>query len=231
MWSPKSTLSNFLVGRFEAKEENEINVGYSSWRAVAECIRCNKAVYPDPIPIASRKYIASLIATIHDNRGAYHFRSEFEAKYSKLTEKPSDMFIYFRRPDMPTVDGTAIMSNSILTLSFNGGTPTTDRLFNSFETLTLLGVLSASKAELIPLLPYQNIVPWHDILVWIDFDSISTSIDPTMPIRALLDETTIQKHLNLMMKYKNDILWCRNDSRAVFNLLNSAFVKLAAASK
>lgn len=110
----------------------------------------------------------------------------------------------------------ALMRDSEMIVALPGDTPTSDRIWNAFDTLTLVGVLSAHFMELLDVLPFRWAVPWEHILVPIN--QTEWEQDPLMaPIQALdrLGAGGKAERLRLMAKHADDVSWARPESTRV----------------
>jgi hypothetical protein len=248
----RSIPKNFIAGVFESVESSTINTG-NSHRFISVGYSTNSSLnaycptYTDGIilPLASRKYVASLVCQ-SDSRPEYKYRQHL-LDYANIHGLPSDMFIhsilsYRERKHYEVihnitsdpsndinpsrVDGNYYQSNSIMTLSLPGDTPTTDRMFSAFVTHTLIGVLSHTKTELIAVLPFTNRVPWEKLFVWIDTDEFM--IDPIQAIRDSLARIDIKEQLRLMQQYRREVIWMEDGSRVLQNVLETAVSRVGA---
>jgi hypothetical protein len=242
----------FIVGKFEgldstvppALSSHIISVGYST----NSSLNANCPTYlPDVIlPSSSRKYIASLVCQ-SDSRPAYKYRQHI-LDYIDQYGTPNDMYIYGimsyrdrkkyeKLHNITTdpnndinpnrVDGNYYQLNSVMTLSLPGDTLTTDRIFSSFITHTLVGVLSHTKIELLHVLPYSHRVPWESLLVWIDTEAFM--IDPILAIRDSINRIDIERQLILMQQYRRELIWMEDASRVLQNVLEVALSRVGRA--
>lgn len=213
-----------MVGRYEAQKVNQFSVGYSTWRAADEGMLCGDK-HPPPAPLSQRKYLASFVA-LYDEKPAHLIRKELSDKV-RAQNVPEDMLWRVEKRDARgPLDVEAALRDSVMSVFLPGEAITTDHLFNGFETMTLIGVLSDSREALLKVLPFGDVVPWSDIIVWIDADAFLNGADPLLVVRNSLDPAKITRHSELMQRHARDLLWFRNDSRAVFHTLNSAMSKI-----
>merc|ERR1712186_220057 len=99
------------------------------------------------------------------------------------------------------------MCNSRMMVSFSGDTPTTDRIFNSFDSLTPIAVLSDQKQAIIETLPARQTVPWSDILL--ELDSHSFAEAPVKYLEEFVQQISIQQLESiqkLMKDHRTDVL-------------------------
>merc|ERR1711920_103299 len=73
-----------------------------------------------------------------------------------------------------------ISRNSKMIISFAGDSPTTDRIFQAFDTLSVIVVLSHELQSIVRSLPFGNVVPWADILVVLDTENFTQA-----PMRSI----------------------------------------------
>ena len=153
-------------------------------------------------------------------------------------EVPEDIFIHVYIKGVafsdknPPVNGQEVCRNSLICLSIMGDTLTTDRIWLAFEILSLIGVLSAEKEELLRILPFPLRVPWEDIIVWIDMNQFVKNPYEAMRSAALtLGDTEIERRYNLMKKHRRDVLWAYEESVAVLNVLEEANLRVEVLSR
>lgn len=181
--------------------------------------------HPPPAPLSQRKYLVSFVA-LYDEKPAHLIRKELSEKVSAQTIPEDMLWRVEKRGSREPVDMEATLRNSVMSVFLPGEAITADHLFNGFETMTLIGVLSHSREALLNVLPFGDVVPWGDIIVWIDAEAFLKGPDPLLVVRNSLDLAKIARHSELMRRHARDLLWFRNDSRAVFHTLNSAMTKI-----
>lgn len=126
-----------------------------------------------------------------------------------------------------------LMRDSAMVVALPGDTPTSDRLWNAFDTLTLIGVLSAHMGELLDVLPFRWAVPWEDILVPIN--QTEYDYDPILaPLLALdrLGTAGMSARLSLMRKYRDDVSWANKaTTRVADHIIEAAWDAVSQQSK
>jgi hypothetical protein len=223
-----------------------MSLGYST-------IRASKNTTINILPLEKRRYIASFIGQSDQRHAYRYRELLRKAVKKSRHGIPSDTFVYVsevavagsKRPIMviPSditntthrekvksrtkpllrVDGEELMRNSVMTLSLPGDTLTTDRIFNAFETLTLVGALSSTRKNLVKILPFGDRINWSKIIVWISTSAYSK--DPIKAIRESILHLSLpsrKEKYELMKRWQKEILWLREDSRAVHNVIESA---------
>mmetsp|Transcript_2640 Transcript_2640/g.5571 ORF Transcript_2640/g.5571 Transcript_2640/m.5571 type:complete len:586 (-) Transcript_2640:424-2181(-) len=206
------------------------------------CGACKRQV---EMPLASRHYDMTVVMETLRTKKTYAHRRELWCD-AVLHGFPSSMFI--SSPDVSCGDWgvseevekklalyhtvcetLSITKMSRMVLSLSGDTPTTDRIFNAFEVLTVPVVLSSEYRAILQNLPWPHIVPWHEIIHVIDSDSFSRS-----PVRALSDfvksvsNASLELTIHLMHQHRLDVLWHESHTRTAMNLLSTAMLKLYA---
>lgn len=119
--------------------------------------------------------------------------------------------------------GMQVMAEARTTVSLTGDTPTTDRIFNAFETETVVQVLSRDLNPLLEVLAFTDVVPWRQI-----FHIVNATKFDEAPLRELSKLGSIEnlpllrKKVDLMRKFKDDVLWISEQSRAHLHVLKTA---------
>ena len=248
-WDSFTYKPELIVGRFEiptackslyntkvSDMSQFINVGYATKNGVY--VNCPHHDSTRSMDISSfksihnRKYLMSFTGGVYYKMGGsknYDHRNFLLSYINNHDSIPDDIYISIYKKWLPISDtnprvkASDILQDSLISLSMRGDTPTTDRLWVAFEHLTLIGVLSAEKEELLPLLPFPHRVPWEEIIVWIDFDAFVTNPFEAMRNTALgLDSGERERRYNLMLRHRRDVLWAYNASVAVLNVLEEA---------
>lgn len=117
-----------------------------------------------------------------------------------------------------------VMQNSLLTLNLPGDTLSTDRMFLAFETLTLICVITYKRSNLLSILPFHHIIPWNELLIWIDYRSFESN-----PINTLIQKINkismkeSSRRLRLMNRYRNHLTWGHRNSVAHLHVLHEAY--------
>lgn len=245
-WDKFTYKPELIIGRFEdpfisrpspqIKIKNSsqfMNVGYATKHGVYRSCNLKHHLYLKytPRPILDRKYLVSFTggASFTPENTKYYLNRVLLFNSTQSQTVPNDIFISiydksnFNADKVNKIDGVRIVHNSLLSLTIRGDTPTTDRLWVAFEQLTLIGVISSEKEDLLPLLPFPRRVPWENIIVWIDSDAFTAN--PVAAIRnaalAMSDDEK-ERRYNLMKKHRRDVLWAYNESVALYNVLEDA---------
>lgn len=184
---------------------------------------------PPIIPYHQRQYLFSFLGNI--NRANYRFRYRHKLadlmaanpEYANLT----DIFVFATESHIiqkgNRIDGEAIMADSIMVLTLPGDTPTTSRIVNAFETLTLVGALTSTKSTLLLELPFHSRVPWEELIVWIDTDAYM--INPVQALRETvlnMTQAELSRRQKMMLQYRGEVVWMRPESRVHINILEEA---------
>jgi hypothetical protein len=228
-----------------------IPVGYNTYAAPNECEKKDNLSYGEepvggrkPFPLADRLYDISFAGQtkkdIHlhsygtdpyerrralwcdwvdtqDKRPGFLIQA-FEASCESQME---DQFLQKER--IHTCRALSNIQESRMMISFSGDTPTTDRIFNAFDTLTIVVVLSDEKQAIIDTLPARDRVPWNDILIEIDTDEFLKG--PVKSVEQLVDrmsQAKLKAVQDLMSKYRRDVLWHIEDSQAAAHFIAAA---------
>jgi hypothetical protein len=121
------------------------------------------------------------------------------------------------------------MADSLVVLSLPGDTPTTDRIYNAFESVTIIACLSHDKEPLLRNLPFHFAVEWESLILWIDTDQFVVS--PLAAISAAVDGMSpaeVKRRLTLMLLFQKEVTWTHPNSRASQNVLQGAMQLKAA---
>lgn len=208
------------------------NVGYMTNRALLrDCVYSQgDAEFAPPLPITQRKYLVSFVGMTHPIPRFYYRTLLYNYIKDKKNTIPEDMLIHFdewspkqKHWNDTWLDGSSVSHTSVMYLSLPGDSPTTDRIFGAFEHLTLIGSLSHEKEDLLVLLPFRPRVPWEDIIIWIDTDAYVK--DPLAACRAAIEALDVkerERRVDLLRKYKREVIWNYNESVMLFNTLEDA---------
>ena len=207
-----------------------ISVGYTTWNGLLRhCSFVTNML--SPLSIHNRTYLVSFaggVLPVTDVIQRYLHRNVL-LNYTWDHSIPNDTLIsiYDKRFPIPKthvwLDGNEVIHKSLLVLHLSGDTPTTDRIWTAFEYLSLVGVLTREKDDLLALLPFPDRVPWEDIFVWIDTDAfLQSPVEAVREAALALTESEKERRYNLMRKHRRDVLWGYNESVAVFNVLDEA---------
>lgn len=244
-----SFLDSMYIGAFELNNnlnENKtqlplvIPVGYSSFHAL-KTYRALDIAHPsrvDPhgkhksavLPFNKRKYLASFAGFI--NRDNYKFKlrhwlADFIKANVEYCKNVTDVYLYVTDRGITgkrhRVDGEQVIAESVMVFTLPGDTPTTSRIMNAFESLSLLGCLSHTKATLLPELPFPGRVPWEELIVWVDTGAYLVN-----PVRALreavlnMTQEELLRRQEMMLQYRGEVVWMRPESRVHINILEEA---------
>mmetsp|Transcript_17525 Transcript_17525/g.44837 ORF Transcript_17525/g.44837 Transcript_17525/m.44837 type:complete len:448 (-) Transcript_17525:128-1471(-) len=122
-------------------------------------------------------------------------------------------------------EAQAIMADSKYFLALTGDSPTSDRLFNMFDTGTIPLVLSERLNSVLDALPFPDVVPWRDIFVVVEskrwavhpLQSVLDAIDALPP-----DEVVMRRVL--MARHADDVSFARPETtRAHTNIVDAAW--------
>ena len=119
--------------------------------------------------------------------------------------------------------GLSLQRDSRAVASFSGDTPTTIRIFNAFATESLILAPDEELPNLLRILPFRSVVPWHEIvrpMPTAEFDAAPMqTLTQTAANASLLDS---ENTLALMRRHKQDVLWDVPGSRAFAHLIREA---------
>ena len=119
----------------------------------------------------------------------------------------------------------SVREKTNFSLNLRGDTPGTDRIANALHACSIpVGIEPDDDAPNAYFwLPYQDIVPWKDIIVTLPRKSYDQ--DPAKTVNSLrdLNDTDIQNRLHLIDCYRPDLLWTIRNSRKAENLIRQAY--------
>lgn len=174
----------------------------------------------------------------------YYDRHKLWCDYTKLLKKPENSFLSSgsdndtcsieynknlilngqkRFKMINFTEGMEILADSRSTVSLTGDTPTTDRIFNAFETETVVQVLSLDLKPLLDVLPFTDIIPWKDIFYVVESDDFDKN--PTLSLLKVGQKSNLpalKEKINLMRKYKDDVLWISKNSKSHVHTIKTA---------
>jgi hypothetical protein len=249
----KSLPPELLVGYFEAPalmdaagdEARKFSVGYSTVRAVenleaasskTDKKRCWQAGWEVPLP-ASDRTLSVVFVGQSDSRPRYKHRELLrQGILNNHSAVPADVHIAIvpwgnETGRIPCREAMELLRSSRFVLTLPGDTATTDRIFNAFETLTLVAALSHERDKLLSVLPFHSTVPWASLIVWIDTQHFTA--DPCEAIvaaTARMPMSDVAERMELMAQFRNEVLWLptgKASSRAASNVLDAAYRRVA----
>ena len=242
---------NLIVGKFEQpaispaySDTKDIDasqflpVGYATKNAVLRYCPSHMHHEKPPKSILHRKYTFTFTGgdIPFDYKPDTYFYRHVLLNYtrelnssSSSSSLPNDVFINIYQKWVwvseanPRISSIEFIRNTLLVLHLSGDSFTTDRIWNAFEHLTLIGALETEKNGLLPQLPFPKRVPWEDIIVWIDTDAfLKNPVEAVRSTALRMSDEEKERRVDLMRKHQRDVLWARNDSVVVFNVLEEA---------
>jgi hypothetical protein len=195
---------------------------------------------PWVIPVTQRKYDVSFVGQVGP-RSAYAHRRQLGCSWvtGGRSAHSDRMFVHLRgafgpcvaggeretMERLPDVDARNVLANSRFFLALTGDTPTTDRLNNCFDTLTIPIALSSKVNSIVGSLAFRDVVLWHQIFVVVNQGAWNVN-----PIQAVLDTIdTLSDHevavrVRLMRRHADDLSFARPyTTRMHTRLINSAW--------
>jgi hypothetical protein len=122
-------------------------------------------------------------------------------------------------------ESTSVLQHSRFVLCLTGDTPSTDRLYNAFDTLSIPIVLASMVGAIIENTPFPEVVPWRDI-----FLTVNDAAWETEPMKSVLDAINaltpeaVSMKYELMKKHADDISFANFDTTRVHtNIINAAW--------
>lgn len=226
-----------------------IPVGYATVDALGYCDgpsrpECFRVGHLPPVPMADREHKITSIGQTNKDIHAHSYGTDPYVKRRALwcdwvdTEnRPEGFFIraYEKSCDSQKEDelleesrfhfcrSFKFMRQSRMMFSFSGDTPTTDRIFNAFVSLTPIVVLSDEKPAIIDTLPARDVVPWSDILLEIDAHQFLE--EPVQYLQRYVEQVGIDKLKDiqrLMEVNRKHVLWHVDGSQAPMHFLSAA---------
>jgi len=208
----------FIVGCFEAYRPNRIAVGYSTSEAARQLN--GKIDFPEAdITLNLKRKYKLVFAGQRDSRPAYRYRMLLCDDVIN-TSVPLDFLICKQRTLLWGPRGVG--KDSLVILSLPGDTSTTDRIFNAFDSLSIVAALSHDKTRLLANLPFHFAVPWEDLILWIDSTEFERS-----PLQSLVDavngmsEADTHRRLSWTSIFKKEVTWTGLYSRASQNIIEA----------
>jgi hypothetical protein len=205
---------------FTESERHQISVGYSTFLAATQL---NEKTRNAPLVrwYGDRKY-KLLFTGQHDGRDAYKYRGMLFNDIQNKTVR-SDFFLF----QQATQDEMQLlMLDATVVLTLPGDTSTTDRIFNAFESGTILAALSHDKARLLRALPFQFAVAWEQMFLWIDTaEFVRKPLDALSKITDALDARDIMRRRRIIRLMQKEVTWTHEHSRATLNVLEAALRK------
>ncbi len=165
---------------------------------------------------------AHALVSVPDDRDVHCTRSAVQEDDGLLAKAKSSAKV------VPKCEAMAIMADSRMVLSLAGDTPTTDRLFNAFDSETAVLVLSDELPALLRRLPFPSVIPWRKVLQLV----VPTSNFTASPLRSITRVATktslrtLGHVIALMRLHRNDVRWSVQGSRATWNVLHEALRKV-----
>ncbi len=119
-------------------------------------------------------------------------------------------------------ESQVIRENARFSLCFRGDTLGSDRWFNAFLSGTIIVAVGESVEEVVSWTPFQDVIPWKDVIVFIPRKEFNKNPVATINQLASLSGAVIQKKLKLMAKHAADISFTASNSHVVDNIINAA---------
>eukprot|EP01040_Poterioochromonas_malhamensis_P005639 gene5639-6059_t len=119
-------------------------------------------------------------------------------------------------------ESQVIRENARFSLCFHGDTLGSDRWFNAFLSGTIIAAVGESVEEVVSWTPFQDVIPWEDVIVFILQREFHKNPIATINQLASLSRDEIEKRLSLMAKHAADISFIASNSRVVDNIINAA---------
>ena len=125
-----------------------------------------------------------------------------------------------------------LLRSARFVLSLPGDSATTDRIFNAFETLTLIAALSHERDKLLSVLPFHSAVPWASLIVWIDTKRfMKDPVGAIMAATAHMRVAQVEERMQTMARYRNEVLWLarrgEGPTSVATNVLDAAYRRVA----
>lgn len=219
-----------IIGTFEGCcEDNYVSVGYSTVPAVEKLLmRKSQAelsfdqLHYAPVKLTERKWKAMFVGKA-DTRIAYKYR--ILLKNQTMTRLEDSVFIKIGEGNAGIKSHYFfwLMSQSLMVLSLPGDTSTTDRIFNAFETGTLIAVLSHDKERLLSVLPNHHNVPWESILIFIDSEEfVRDPIGSIVTAVGSISEVEVSQKAALMEIARDHVIWTYSRVTITRDILQNA---------
>jgi hypothetical protein len=195
------------------------------------------------VPFAERKYDVSFVGQV-DRRDAYKYRRQLACSWRVGGHKLGARFFVglgghsgrceskatpgdhpLSGEPLAVAEAAVVMQQSRFFLCLTGDTPSTDRLYNAFDTLTIPVALASTVDIIIDNAPFQDVVPWRDIIVTVDdgawkANPMSSVLDA---IDALPADEVVMKY-QLMKRHADDVSFANLETtRAHTNIINAAW--------
>lgn len=237
--SPNATLKaafhkKVMFGVFEcdnycSKSHSCFGVGYSSILSLkpfgVNCAK-NHTLIPR-FSMEQRKYLVSFVGQF-DGRQNYKYRRLMFNQLKK--ESYPDMYMKFfgikLKTRIPCEKALAVMYDSQVVISLPGDTCVTDRIYNAFDSMTLIAALSHDHDCIAASLAFPSMLnwKWNEIIVWVDSAAyIRNSVQAVRNAVQNLSSTDKSRRLKLMQQIKPDLIWGMEGSRCMQNTLKEAY--------
>ena len=241
-----------LVGYFEAPalmdaagdEARKFSVGFSTVRAVEDLQtskkdkkRCWQMGWEEPLSVSDRKLSVVFVGQSDSWPRYKHRELLHQATLNNFTALPADVHITVvpwgdKAGRMSCQDAMELLRSARFVLTLPGDSATTDRIFNAFETLTLVAALSHERDRLLSVLPFHSAVPWATLIVWIDTKHFDTDpYDAIFAAKARMPLFEVAERMELMSQFRNEVLWLppsgKATTRAASNVLDAAYRRVA----
>ncbi len=126
------------------------------------------------------------------------------------------------RIELTRHESQVIREKAKFSLCFRGDTLGSDRWYNAFLSGTIIVAVGKSLEEVVSWTPFQDVIPWKDIIVFIPLNQFNTNPVAAINQLATLSRHEIEKRLALMKKHAADISFIAPNSRVVENIINAA---------
>eukprot|EP00873_Tetraselmis_striata_P029108 jgi/Tetstr1/449372/TSEL_003883.t1 len=121
-----------------------------------------------------------------------------------------------------------VLADSRFVVTLTGDTPTTDRLCNMFDTVTVPIALASKLPAIMSVVPFREVIPWQEIFATVS--DAAWKVDAVQSVLDVIDSLTpaeVQRREHLMMQHADDISFASPaTTRAHTNLINAAWAAM-----
>jgi hypothetical protein len=120
------------------------------------------------------------------------------------------------------VESIRVMETSNFTLCFEGDTRGSDRWQNSMSAGAIPIGVGKSVEEVVGWLPFQDIIPWRDIVVFINISRcLVNPVEAIDSVISSINATEIERKRSLIRRFRSDYDWAGDNTRYARNILHA----------